>query len=501
MPLKLTNNAKSNLSSALSASATTLQVVGGTVFPVLSSGDWHPLTIIAPDGSYEIVRATARSGNTITIERGREGTSAIAFPAGAAVELRLTQEALQQFAMSGQQDFTAIRGLNYGISTGTVGSGIYNVAVNNVDSYQNNLRISVLPHSVNPSAVSSVNVNGIGLVDIRLADGSVPHAGAIIANRVMELRYVSSGSHFVIDNPVSASQSIANTITPGIALRGNEENFDTDGDDVKFTTQRTVSRIIEDSRDGSQDFPFAWSYFGNARDGGTFDPALPSNNGTINANDPFEVENLNVPAGQALTITGSGTAVIRARTSITIGGTVVLARTNRVSDLMHVGPNGGNGLGDTQAVSQLASQRPSGNPEPMTARELLSYIKNGIGLNHFHGGQGTQGNNTQTNVYAAGGLILIAPTISIQAGANFMNMFSTPELDDDPANGGGIIVLAGNSVDVNASALYEAGAEGAINTGTHWNAQSNQNIRDNEPAHNGQVFVVSLLQDEVIRVF
>jgi len=501
MSLKVTNNAKSNLSSALSESSTSLQVIGGAIFPSLSAGEWHPLTIIAPDGSYEIVRATARSGNTITIERGREGTSAMAFPAGAAVELRLTEEALQQFAMSGQQDFTVIRGTNYGMAAGTVGSGIYNVAISNINSYQNSLRISVLPHSANPSAVSSVNVNGIGLVDIRLADGSVPHAGAIIANRVMELRYVSSGSHFVIDNPVSASQANASTTTAGLAIRGTEEDFNPDGDNTKFTTQLTVSRIIEDSRDASQDFPFAWSYFGNARDGGTFDPGLPSNNGTINANDPFEVENLNVPAGQTLTINGSGTAIIRARTSITIGGTVVMARTNRVSDLMHVGPDGGRGLGQSQAVSQLASQRPSGNPEPMTDRELLSYIKNGIGLNHFHGGQGTQGNNTQTNVYAAGGLILISPTISIEAGANFMNMFSTPELDDDPANGGGIIVLAGNSVGVSASALYEAGAQGAINTGTHWNAQTNQNLRDNEPAHNGQVFVVSLLQDEVIKVF
>lgn len=502
MALKLSNNAKSNLSVALSSTATTMSLVSVANFPDLSVGDWHPATLIDSSGNYEIVRVTSKStgSNTLGIERAREGTTALAFPVGASVELRMTKEAFDQFTLSGQSSFTVLNGLNFGVSIGAAGSGIYTTSISDISTYGANLKISVLPHSANPAGTFVVNLNGLGNVNVRLPDGTVPPAGAATTSRTMELRYKASTNTFILENAIPAGQSLASDTVAGLAQRGTEEDFDTNGDNVKFTTQRNVSRMIEDSRDDSLDFPHAWRYFGSARDGGTYNPALPANSGTLNANDPFEIENLLVPAGQTLNFSGFGVAIVRATTSIIIEGTVVLPRTNRVSDLLHVGPNGGPGPGTAQPISQLASQRPSGSAIPMTDRELLSYVKSGVALNHFHGGQGGQGDNGSAP-YAAGGLILIAPLVEIRAGATFLDMYSTPVEPNDPANGGGMIVLSGNSVAVDAAALYEAGAQGSINTGTHWNAESNAGNFDNPPAHNGSVFVVRLLQDEVIRVF
>lgn len=97
MALKLANNAVSTLASTLSAASTTLGVLpgDGAKFPSIGSGDWFPLTIVNPLGDIEIVKCTARTGDTFTIERAQEGTSAAEFAPGDRVELRLTAAAVE----------------------------------------------------------------------------------------------------------------------------------------------------------------------------------------------------------------------------------------------------------------------------------------------------------------------------------------------------------------------------------------------------------------------
>lgn len=92
MALKLANNAVSKLASSLAAGATSLAVMpgDGAKFPALSAGDWFPLTVVKSDGSLEIMRATARASDTLTVSRAQEGTASIAFNAGDRVELRMT---------------------------------------------------------------------------------------------------------------------------------------------------------------------------------------------------------------------------------------------------------------------------------------------------------------------------------------------------------------------------------------------------------------------------
>ena len=93
MGLLLKNNARSTLSAPITATDTTIRVrVGhGDRFPQPSTtGDWFPLTLEDESGNIEILRATARQGDVITVTRGAEGTQARSFVSGDSVELRAT---------------------------------------------------------------------------------------------------------------------------------------------------------------------------------------------------------------------------------------------------------------------------------------------------------------------------------------------------------------------------------------------------------------------------
>lgn len=96
MGVKFKNNAASTLDTAISAADLGLVVASGdgTLFPAAGAGDYFYMTIEATDGTYEIVKVTARSGDSMTIVRAQEGTTARAFTAGALCELRITNQGL-----------------------------------------------------------------------------------------------------------------------------------------------------------------------------------------------------------------------------------------------------------------------------------------------------------------------------------------------------------------------------------------------------------------------
>ena len=99
MSLKLTNNARSILAVSISDSETVIRVkVGhGVKFPVLNNtGDWFPLALEDDSGNIEYLRATAREGDSITVQRGAEGSQRREFSAGDLCELRLTAGAMDE---------------------------------------------------------------------------------------------------------------------------------------------------------------------------------------------------------------------------------------------------------------------------------------------------------------------------------------------------------------------------------------------------------------------
>ena len=98
------NNDQTTLASSLSNSATTATLIAGSSFPSPSAGQFFTLTFISATNPaiYEITYCTARSGNTVTITRAQEGTTALAFNAGDIAANVLTAGSLALLPQIGQ---------------------------------------------------------------------------------------------------------------------------------------------------------------------------------------------------------------------------------------------------------------------------------------------------------------------------------------------------------------------------------------------------------------
>ena len=97
------NRASARLATDITSTSTTIVVSPGegSLFPSPGVGEAFRLTIVDVTGAYEIVECTARSLDTLTVSRAREGTVARAFSAGSRVELRLTAGVAGRFLQSG----------------------------------------------------------------------------------------------------------------------------------------------------------------------------------------------------------------------------------------------------------------------------------------------------------------------------------------------------------------------------------------------------------------
>lgn len=107
MATKVTNNAISKIVADILADDTSITLVPGTgaKFPVITSGDWFPATLIKETGEFEIVRVTARVSDVLTVVRGQETTAARAFTAGDRIEHRLTAAIIDQMLASIEAKF------------------------------------------------------------------------------------------------------------------------------------------------------------------------------------------------------------------------------------------------------------------------------------------------------------------------------------------------------------------------------------------------------------
>lgn len=86
MAEQFVNFAETTLDGALNDSSTSVPVVNGGVFP--ATGDFRLVC------ENEIMKATSRSGNTLTVQRGAESTTAVSHASGTPIKLVLTAESL-----------------------------------------------------------------------------------------------------------------------------------------------------------------------------------------------------------------------------------------------------------------------------------------------------------------------------------------------------------------------------------------------------------------------
>lgn len=118
-----TNNASSLLASGISTLATTVTVTAGegALFPTISSGQYTVATLEDTSGNIEVVYVTARTTDTMTIERAQEDTTALTFASGSRFELRVTAGVLATLlqktgadTMSGTTNLTGVLALGSG---------------------------------------------------------------------------------------------------------------------------------------------------------------------------------------------------------------------------------------------------------------------------------------------------------------------------------------------------------------------------------------------------
>jgi hypothetical protein len=92
------NNVKTKLTAALTVGGGTCTVTAGdgALFAAATGGDYIRATLVKVSGykeiDWEIVDITARSTDTLTITRAREGTTALAFAIGDVLDVRWTAE-------------------------------------------------------------------------------------------------------------------------------------------------------------------------------------------------------------------------------------------------------------------------------------------------------------------------------------------------------------------------------------------------------------------------
>lgn len=98
---RFVNDARTTLNGAINNSTTSIVVTDGSVFPSL--GDFRILI------DSELMLVTARSGNTLTVVRGYESTTAAAHNDTVEVISVLTKGALERFAQEFCDPFAAIR--------------------------------------------------------------------------------------------------------------------------------------------------------------------------------------------------------------------------------------------------------------------------------------------------------------------------------------------------------------------------------------------------------
>ena len=213
------NNVDTALAAALSDSATSATLADGSGLRSPTGGDYELLTLAAA-GNYEIVRITARTGNSITITRAQEGTTARSW-------------------LSGTRAFA-------GVTAGTL-SGLGGGLVNNTESTNALALLGTVTDNATGIAIgheASVTSTGSG----SMAIGPSATADGNIALAVGESASATAQEAVAFGRQASASEQYALALGAGAAAGGAYSvtigaGASTDADDVfVLTGLPTVSK-------------------------------------------------------------------------------------------------------------------------------------------------------------------------------------------------------------------------------------------------------------------
>jgi len=191
------NNANSTLAGPITNASTTALLVSGTgaLFPTLAAGQYFDLTFndAATRLLYEVVHVTAISGDTITIVRGQEGTTALSWLAGDLASNLVTMGALQAFAQA--PDTQAQTG-NYAADTSgsanTITATLSPAPASLASIAGSPIRIAVA--NTTTSTTVNLNLNGLGNVLVKNPGRASPPIGSLSGTGIYTFTY--DGTYF-----------------------------------------------------------------------------------------------------------------------------------------------------------------------------------------------------------------------------------------------------------------------------------------------------------------
>lgn len=258
------NNAQSTLAGSISNTATSVNLAsgGGALFPSPGASEYFVMTFIdAATGLLnEIVHVTARSGDTCTIVRGQEGTTALNWSAGdiaANLVTAGTMDAVAQYTQSQAQAG------NYAVD-----SGITNAYVVALDPPLSTVIVGM------PIRVKIANTNtgastlnpGPGALPIVNPDGTALGSGAISSGGVYTFTADGAGNYQLVSASNAALSSSGVQTTGDMKFRPTAET-------LTGYTKANAQTIGGVSSNGSQlasasalqQFSWLWTNFSNTQ--------------------------------------------------------------------------------------------------------------------------------------------------------------------------------------------------------------------------------------------
>jgi hypothetical protein len=184
-----TNNASTALAAAITPTTTNIQVTPGTgvYFPSPTLGDYFYLTLLSNTNStqMEIVRCIAKNGDTFTVIRGDEGTTAQAFNISDSVQLRITAASLNLFAVGGSSGGST-SGTSVAEFTATQGQTVFSLPfsytpnINNLAVFVNGSKQISSSNYAESTSTSITFASGLNVGDLVEVIYNLPLSGGTI---------------------------------------------------------------------------------------------------------------------------------------------------------------------------------------------------------------------------------------------------------------------------------------------------------------------------------
>ena len=203
MPLVIFNNAYGTLGAGISNVDTAVPLTAGhgARFP-LTAGQWTYATLIKADGTLEVVKVTARSVDSLTVVRGQDGTTPVAFSVSDRIEARPVAAAINDILADG------IDNSRKAVLTGTdTYAGTLAPAIT---AYTNFAHLVQFPNA-NTVTTPSINLNGLGAKTIKNRDGAAPAVGDIKAGS-WHVAYYDGTNFILITLPTSQAIPVPNLV-------------------------------------------------------------------------------------------------------------------------------------------------------------------------------------------------------------------------------------------------------------------------------------------------